>query len=300
MQIGFKTLLLALSIGTALTACSSKQGEFSSDSVVTNPQVKAYARFVPERRDDFAWENDRVAFRVYGPAAPLKGHSSGVDAWFKKVNYSIIDKWYSNHVNGISYHEDHGEGYDPYHTGISRGVGASAIWLDGKAYTAHSFKRYKIIESGQNSVVFELEYEWHTPLGIVKEIKTISLPMGSQLFQVDSVFTLDGEPSALPIAIGVATHDEKASVYYNKDTGRISAWEVIDGLGVGTGALLEPALVEDIKHIPSDVKDESHIWMFTTTDENGRLSYKAGFAWQGAELITSNQAWQNYLDSVEK
>ena len=124
--------------------------------------------------------------------------------------------------------------------------------------------------------------------------------MGSQLFQVDSVFTLDGEPSALPIAIGVATHDEKASVYYNKDTGRISAWEVIDDLGVGTGALLEPALVEDIKHIPSDVKDESHIWMFTTTDENGRLSYKAGFAWQGAELITSNQAWQNYLDSVEK
>ena len=27
-----------------------------------------YARFVPEREDDFAWENDLVAFRAYGPA----------------------------------------------------------------------------------------------------------------------------------------------------------------------------------------------------------------------------------------
>ena len=31
-------------------------------------QEEARGRFVPERRDDFAWENDRIAFRVYGPA----------------------------------------------------------------------------------------------------------------------------------------------------------------------------------------------------------------------------------------
>ena len=29
---------------------------------------RAYARLVPERKDDLAWENDKVAFRVYGPA----------------------------------------------------------------------------------------------------------------------------------------------------------------------------------------------------------------------------------------
>src|ERR1051325_4369142 len=27
---------------------------------------KAYGRFVQERRDDFAWENDRIAHRMYG------------------------------------------------------------------------------------------------------------------------------------------------------------------------------------------------------------------------------------------
>jgi hypothetical protein len=293
-----KPALLAIATSTALLGCVSTDTAEQTSLVAeaSSPKVMAYGRFVPERRDDFAWENDKVAFRVYGPAAPLKGHSSGVDAWFKKVDYSIIDKWYAAHLEGISYHEDHGEGYDPYHTGISRGVGATAIWLDGKPYTAHSYKSYKVLESGGELVKFALEYEWYTPLGIVKEMKTISLPLGTQLFEVNSIFTLDGKPASLPIAIGVATHDEKAKVFYNKETGRISAWEEIHDLGVGTGALLDPSLVEGIEHIPSDVKDESHIWMFTKTDENGNLSYKAGFAWQGAGEITTNDQWLSYLD----
>lgn len=295
-----KTGLVLAASSVFLGACTSETAETSKSSVTASAsqekKVMAYGRFVPERRDDFAWENDKVAFRVYGPAAPLKGHSSGVDAWFKKVDYSIIDSWYAGHLNGISYHEDHGEGYDPYHTGISRGVGATAIWVDGKAHTAHSFKTYQINESGGDKISFTLQYEWYTPLGIVKEMKTISMPLGTQLFTVNSVFTLDDKPAALPIAIGVATHDEKAKVYFNEDTGRISAWETIDGYGVGTGALLAPALVEDIQHIPSDVKDESHIWMFTSTSPEGKLSYQAGFAWEGAGEITSNEQWQEYLD----
>ncbi|GEA09879.1 hypothetical protein KUL49_02540 [Alteromonas sp. KUL49] len=299
MKLKQKVLAAILGSGVLLTGCQTTEDMSTTASAEPSiPSVMAYGRFVPERRDDFAWENDKVAFRVYGPAAPLKGHSSGVDAWFKRVDYSIIDKWYKAHTEGVSYHEDHGEGYDPYHTGISRGVGGTAIWVEGKPYTAHSYKTYEVLENGGEKVVFRLQYEWYTPLGIVKEMKTISLPLGTQLFQVDSVFTLDGEPAALPIAIGVATHDEKATVAYNKDTGRISAWETIDDLGVGTGALLSPALVEGIEHMPSDVKDESHIWMFTTTDENGHLSYKAGFAWQGAGEITTDSAWQSYLDGM--
>ena len=89
-------------------------------------------------------------------------------------------------------------------------------------------------------------------------------------------------------------------MYFNKEAGRISTWETIDDLGVGTGALLEPSLVERIEHIPSDVKDESHIWMFTTTSEDGKLSYKAGFAWEAAGEITTNEQWAAYLDGYGK
>jgi hypothetical protein len=138
-----------------LSACGQDQAPSEDAAVVdeaaavveepaSEMKVMAYGRFVPEREDDFTWENDKVAFRVYGPSSGGKGSVSGVDPWFKKVDYSIIDKWYANFLQDISYHEDHGEGYDIYHVGPSRGVGGTAIWVDGVAYAAAMFKSYEV------------------------------------------------------------------------------------------------------------------------------------------------------------
>jgi Domain of unknown function (DUF4861) len=33
--------------------------------------TKTFGRYVPERKDDFAWENDKIAFRMYGKALEL-------------------------------------------------------------------------------------------------------------------------------------------------------------------------------------------------------------------------------------
>jgi len=259
--------------------------------------VMAYGRFVPEREDDFAWENDKVAFRVYGPSSGGKGQVSGVDAWLKKVPYSIIDKWYAGFLVGKSYHKDHGEGYDPFHVGDTRGVGGTAIWIDGKAWPAGKYATYEVLQKGAEVVEFKLQYEWETPLGLVAESKTISLALGEQLYRVNSVFTLDGKPASLPVAIGLTTHDEKAQVFSNQETGRISTWEAIDDIGVGTGVLIAADLIAAIMHIPSEDKDASHIWLLTTTNEGGELSFRAGFAWQGAQEITTIEAWNEYLDT---
>jgi len=263
---------------------------------VSEPEIMAFGRFVPEREDDFTWENDKVAFRVYGPSSGGKGPVSGVDPWFKKVDYSIIDKWYAEHFAGQSYHEDNGEGHDIYHVGPSRGAGGTAIWIDGVAYPAAMYKSYEVHQSGGDVVEFTVQYEWDTPLGAVAESKTISLALGSQLYQVNSVFTLDGEPAALPIAIGLATHDEAAEVFSNAETGRISTWEIMQDNGVGTGALLASDRVSEILHTPSEEKDASHIWLITSSDENGALSFSAGFAWQPAGEITTSEQWNEYLD----
>jgi hypothetical protein len=85
---------------------------------------------------------------VDGPSSGGEGQVSGVDAWLKKVPYSIIDKWYAGHIQGISYHEDHGEGYDPYHVGDSRGAGVTAIWVDGTAWPVGKYKSYEVLQSG--------------------------------------------------------------------------------------------------------------------------------------------------------
>src|ERR1039458_139780 len=50
---------------------------------VPPPIVKTFARYVPERMDDFAWESDRIAHRTYGQAL-IKGEgtiTSGPDVW---------------------------------------------------------------------------------------------------------------------------------------------------------------------------------------------------------------------------
>jgi len=265
---------------------------------ISEHKVMAFGRFVPEREDDFTWENDKVAFRIYGPSSGGKGPVSGVDPWFKKVDYSIIDKWYANFLQDISYHEDHGEGYDIYHVGPSRGVGGTAIWIDGVAYPAAMYKSYEVLQSGGDVVEFTVQYEWDTPLGAVAESKTISLALGSQLYEVNSVFTLDGEPASLPIAIGLATHDEAAAVSSNEETGRISTWEIMQEIGVGTGVLLAPERAQQVLHAPSEEKDASHIWLITATDDNGVLTFRAGFAWQAAGEITSSDQWNDYLDAA--
>ena len=299
-----------------LSACDRQQEAATTDEAVnetaaaetapappaaTEPEaeldVMAYGRFVPEREDDFTWENDKVAFRIYGPSSNGKGQVSGVDAWLKKVPYSIIDKWYAEHQEGISYHEDQGEGYDPFHVGDSRGVGGTAVWIDGVAWPAGKYESYEVLESGGDVVSFTVTYSWDTPLGQVAESKTITLKLGDQLYRVNSVFTLDGEPAELPIAIGLTTHDEKAQVSGNGELGRISTSEAIDEIGIWTGALLNPSRVIDVVHAPSEEKDASHIWLLTNTTESGELGYRAGFAWEAADEITSFDAWNEYLDS---
>ncbi|MCM2680675.1 DUF4861 family protein [Echinimonas agarilytica] len=301
ISIAAKTCLSASCLSLALIACSASDSanEQASQHANTPSETKvvmAYGRHVPERKDDFTWENDKVAFRVYGPAAKPTGISSGVDAWLKKVNYSIIDKWYAGYLKGISYHEDRGEGYDPYHTGPSRGVGGSAVWIDGKPYAASNWLDYTIHENKGDMVSFTLTYTVQTPLGQVDEDKTITLKLGEQMYHVSSTYKLDGQPARLPIAIGLATHDEKATVSSVQETGLISAWEMIDEQGLGSAVAMDPVLVERIEHLPKPEVDASHIWLFTHTDAQGHLEFRAGFGWQGAGEFDSEKAWLTYLD----
>lgn len=291
-------LVCLLSACGEITKQESNTGK--NDAVQLGKQAltaQAYGRFVPEREDDFAWENDRVAFRVYGPASPAKGPASGVDAWFKSVDYPIIDKWYAEHLSGQSYHEDQGEGYDVYHTGTSRGVGGTAIWVDGKAYPAGQFSSWKLLETDSSEVSFELVYEWTTPLGDITENKVVTLPLGANLYSVESQFLLNGEVSSIPVAIGLTTHDEKASTQGDASKAYISTWELIDGIGVGTGVVLKTDLSKELKHEVSEVKDESHVWLISSTNEQGKLEFFAGFAWAKRGNISTLEDWQRYLSS---
>src|SRR5690606_37979124 len=106
-------------------------------TIQDSPNVpRTYTTFA--RGSDLAWENDRVAFRLFGPAVRDKV-GSGVDIWAKRVDYPILDKWYTLNENGQSYHTDRGGGCDFYDMGGLRGWGAIAVWANGVPYAPETF-----------------------------------------------------------------------------------------------------------------------------------------------------------------
>jgi pectinesterase len=123
---------------------------------------KTYGRFVRERRDDFAWENDRIAHRMYGkeletwPREPLV--SSSVDVWTKRVRQLVINNWYM--VD--DYHREHGQGGDFYSAGATRGDGGTGIWTGGKLYPSANFRDTRVYAVGPIRLMFELTYETWT------------------------------------------------------------------------------------------------------------------------------------------
>ena len=174
------TVAVNLVLSTAAFATDAKAPGATSE----NAEPVTFCRYVPERSDDFAWENDLVAFRAYGPALSKGAENSGIDCWAKRVKYPIIDKWYRlDKEQKISYHEDHGEGRDFYHVGKTRGCGGTAIWQNGKMILSGVYKEWKIIESTQKKSVFELKYEYSLDGRKIQEVKTITIELGKRLFK---------------------------------------------------------------------------------------------------------------------
>ncbi|MFP4540622.1 MAG: glycoside hydrolase family 88 protein [Opitutales bacterium] len=260
-------------------------------------RLSAGVQVVPERFDDLAFENDVVAFRLYGPPLRESTERSGLDAWKKRVSYPIVEKWYREHAEGKSYHEDHGEGYDVYHVGSSLGAGGMGLWVDGELVTPNVYQSVEILESRPDRAEFIVEYVYEEPFQNVRERRHYTLEPGSQLVRVRSQFLEDGRPSKQRVAVGVATHDGRAEVTLAADGSRVSTWETIDGRGLGTAALVPSRRDQEAIEVESEQADEGHALILTETDAQGYLVYYAGFAWEGAGEITSAAEWGAYLEA---
>lgn len=265
-------------------------------------QPRTRARHVPERADDFAWENDLVAFRTYGPALRPGPENSGIDCWFKRVPYPVMDKWYIEDVTKLppgdvakSYHEDHGEGYDAYKVGDSRGCGGISVWADGKLHNSDTYVSYDMIENTPERVIFDLHYASDFKGQVLRETKRITLIMGQRFFQSDSRFTLDGKPAAnLEVAIGLMPQSKDAKPVFDPAAGTMSIWEPFDGHGLGTAVAIDPSRVAEMKTYV-DGAGQTQALCLAKTDDTGTIRWFSGFAWEGQGTITSGDQWEKHL-----
>jgi hypothetical protein len=153
------------------------------------PIVKTFARYVPERHDDFAWESDRIAHRVFGkaletwPAEPLT--SSGVDVWIKRTRSLIVNNMYRTG----NYYDTNGVAQDDFKVGKTRGDGGLGVWQDGSLYVSANWRNWKLITTGPVRSEFELTYDaWDAGGRKISETKRISIDAGSNLSRVESTF----------------------------------------------------------------------------------------------------------------
>ena len=285
-----------------ISALSSKEFEIKvSNNTLGTKNINCYSRFVPERTDDYAWENNKVAFRTYGPVAQkmvedkIAGGTltSGIDAWLKRVEYPIINKWYEKTTNGTgSYHKDTGEGLDNFQVGDSRGIGGIAVNADGKYYFSKNFISWKTITNGPIRTSFILTYgDWDAMGNKITESKLISLDYGSYLSRFE--ISIKGTKT---IAAGLTLHDKKGTIGTNLKEGWLCHWEPIDDSEIGMG-LVAPknTLISFDNYVTTD-KDLSNLYGNLKVKHN-KAVYFAGFGWKKGSPFQTKAAWETYLSS---
>lgn len=260
--------------------------------VYRREDFRVYGRFVRERFDDFAWENDRIAHRTYGEALetwqkePLT--SSTIDMWVKRTRRLVINDWYM--VD--DYHRDHGEGADFYSAGKSRGCGGSGLWRAGRLYTSKNFRDSRVLANGPIRLVFELTYlPWDVGAGVsVSEVKRVTLDAGHNLGRFESRYeTRGGELPAWAAGIKKAAG---AVVRVDRERGLVRTWEdVKDGNGhLGCAILVEPSALADVAEADGNV----------LAIGRGPAAYWAGFGWDRSGDFADLLAWDRYLEEAAR
>lgn len=256
---------------------------------------RVYGRFNRERLDDFAWENDRVAFRLYGQALetfekePLT--SSAVDAWSKRTRRLVVNDWYL--VD--DYHQDHGEGGDFYPAGRTRGCGGSGLIVDGALAVSRNFRASRVLASGPIRLVFEVVYpEWETPGLKATEVKRVTLDAGSHFNRFESVYALAGE-GPITWAAGIRT-GEAVATRVDQASGLIRTWEQQtrygDGGWLGCGLVIpDPASVVE-------TREEGGSRLLVARSPRGAPAvWYAGSAWDRGGEVPDLASWDSALEA---
>ena len=276
---------------------------FSIEAVAAKTAApRTYATHI-EERDDVAWENDRIAFRIYGEGLSKVEDlvTSGIDVWPKSVRDLIIDKWYAKGHD--DYHVDTGEGADFFEVGKTLGAGGTGLWVKDTLVRAANFKSYRIIAKGPIRAIFELQY---APVDVpgrkVAETKRFAIDAGQNLYRQESVFRVVSATGAaatarIPYAIGVVKKDGLIG-----STSRANKWAWVTGWApvhkkhgghgyLGTAVMLDGARLTDFK------ETAEHYIAITDAAPGETVVHYIGAGWTDSGDFHDVMDWWGYLDT---
>ena len=272
----------------------------------------------PERKDDFAWENDRGAYRVYGPALEKTGERSfGIDVWTKNTPEPVVnDRYYIEDVVMMpkvdslrridrhrgdslyrinSYHYDHGRGFDPYRVGASLGCGAPALMIGDSIVMPYCFERYEILDEGPLRITVRLDQSPRKVLGqTICEHRIISLDKGSNFCSMTVWYdgiqpSQDGKAtSAISLCSGVVLQPEDRESY-TLGTDYVAYTDPTDQPNVHQAPLYVAALFPNGR---AETKmQDNHALGILRNYQGDRYTYYFGSAWSKYDVRTLEE-WQ--------
>ena len=276
-------LYLAIAL-CALAACKQKPQE-----------VEVLARDVPERSDDFIWENDYVVYRAYGKALENELVSPGFDVWVKNTNDLVADQRYKDELeNGKTYHKDYGNGKDCYKVGKTLGGGASAPLFDTLlAYPSHNFASTEVLESKPDKAVFVLHYpEWEANGYKITLDKKITVEAGQRFCKAEDTYKFTGPADTLDIAAGIVRHDIEEELIFPD---RVAIWEKASDTSVEPedGFLGLAVVMPDADYVGLG---DGHSMCIKTIHSGDPVTYYFSSVWSKFDIPTAD----DWFDLVEQ
>lgn len=162
----------------------------------------AYSRFVPERADDYAYENNLVAGRIYGPSL-ADPRTFGPDIWLKCTDRLVIDEWYAK----ADYHHNYGDGMDCYKVANTLGGGALAPYVGDKIVIGDNYASCMTLCSGPVRTKAVLTYGAFDVNGLpMTAVREITLDAGTRFLKTSTWFDAPSSDD-IPVVLGAVLHD---------------------------------------------------------------------------------------------
>ena len=281
-------------------------------------------RLYPWRVDDFAWENDRCAYRAYGPALQQTGERAfGFDVWLKSVPGLVVAERYAKvyeanqeekrlrslgkqqEADSISLnnslHRDHGNGLDCYKVGPTLGCGAPALMIGDSIVMPYCFKEYHVRDNGPLRFSAEFIYlpvNVNGETGLI-EHRLITLDKGSSFNRITVWY--ENLRHRQKFCAGFVVHDAgKETVRLGNDY--VQYADPTDNPDGHNLQIYVGVLFPNVKSRPRMLQNtrlckgvSGHAVCETTINPHEKLTYYFGAGWSGSG-IRDQKAWQHEIE----
>ncbi len=301
-----------------------------SQSAPSEYPTIACGKLYPEKLDDLAWENDKIAFRIYGKPNIEEGNKLyGYDIFTKRGENPVLEDIYAPEIDPfnaaemvrlrevdvdmvayeefirpLSYHLDHGKGMDYYAVGPTMGCGTAALVVDGKSIYPTYYAKQEILDNGPLRFTARVEFD---PVEIngeeVTEQRTITLDAGTHFNKIDVQYLGLSKPT--DVVVGIVLHD--AAKNHQITDNSIAYIEPMHSVGWQTynAVIFDPAKMSAKIDLFDDAERAAHGGAFGHIQAEGKyspestLTYYMGAGWNGWEVFTP-EAWYEIVNKESK